>query len=59
MKKITNYSVGVDIGTGSVGWAVIDENYKLCKLKGKDAWGALIFEDAKTAAERRGFRAQR
>lgn len=59
MKKYSDYSIGVDIGTGSVGWAVIDGNYKLCKFKGKDAWGAFVFDDAKTAVSRRDFRAQR
>lgn len=24
-----NYSIGLDIGTGSVGWAVIGEDYRL------------------------------
>ncbi len=59
MKKNDNYSIGLDIGTGSVGWAVINSEYSLCKLKGKDAWGAFIFDDAKTASSRRAFRAQR
>ena len=25
------YYLGLDIGTNSVGWAVTDENYNLCK----------------------------
>ena len=28
------YYLGLDIGTYSVGWAVTDENYNLCKLGG-------------------------
>lgn len=59
MAKKVDYSIGIDLGTGSVGWAVIDENYKLLKLKGKDAWGAFLFDDAKTAADTRVKRAQR
>lgn len=58
-KKIGDYSIGIDLGTGSVGWAVIDENYKLLKLNGKDAWGAYIFDDAKTAVDTRTKRSQR
>ena len=58
-KKIENYSIGLDLGTNSVGWAVIDENYNLVKLKGKDAWGAFLFEKASTAKDRRLKRGQR
>lgn len=58
-KKIENYSIGLDLGTNSVGWAVIDENYNLAKLKGKDAWGAFLFEKADTAKDRRLKRGQR
>ena len=57
-KKIENYSIGLDLGTNSVGWAVIDENYNLVKLKGKDAWGAFLFEKASTAKDRRLKRGQ-
>lgn len=58
-KKIENYSIGLDLGTNSVGWAVIDENYNLVKFKGKDAWGAFLFEKADTAKDRRLKRGQR
>lgn len=30
-----NYYVGLDIGTDSVGYAVTDEQYNLCKFKGE------------------------
>ncbi len=31
--KVTGkYYLGFDIGTNSVGWAVTDENYNLCKF---------------------------
>lgn len=34
--KVTGkYYLGFDIGTNSVGWAVTDENYNLCKFKKK------------------------
>lgn len=31
MNKENDYFLGLDIGTGSVGWAVTDEKYKLLK----------------------------
>ena len=34
MKK-QNYYIGLDIGTDSVGYAVTDEQYNLCKFKGE------------------------
>lgn len=30
-KKETNYSIGIDTGSSSVGWAVIDEQFMLLK----------------------------
>lgn len=57
MKK--KYYVGLDIGTDSVGWAVTDENYQLLENKGKPMWGARLFDEAKTAEERRVFRSGR
>ena len=58
-KTTDKYYLGFDIGTNSVGWAVTDENYNLCKFKKKSMWGIRLFEDAKTAEERRGQRASR
>lgn len=54
-----NYFIGLDIGTESVGYAVTDEGYKLIKAKGQDLWGSYLFDSAKTAVERRGFRTAR
>lgn len=53
------YYVGLDIGTDSIGWAVTDTEYRLIKKHGQDFWGAYLFDEAKTAAERRGFRTAR
>ena len=59
-----DYSIGLDIGNTSVGWAVIgDDNQKVLK-KGKEKnrktlWGVRLFEEAKTAADRRNFRSSR
>ena len=47
------YYIGLDIGTNSVGWAVTDDKYNLCKVNGKSTWGVRLFEEAKTAEDRR------
>lgn len=53
------YYLGLDIGTNSVGWAVTDENYNLCKFGGKRMWGIRLFDGAQTAEERRLNRSNR
>ena len=53
------YYLGLDIGTNSVGWAVTDEEYNLCRFRGKDMWGIRLFEAANTAKERRLKRSSR
>lgn len=53
------YYLGLDVGTNSVGWAVTDENYKLCRFNKKDMWGIRLFESASTAEERRMKRSSR
>ncbi|MDY2960099.1 MAG: type II CRISPR RNA-guided endonuclease Cas9 [Hornefia sp.] len=57
MKK--EYYLGLDIGTNSVGWAVTDLNYNLCKFRKKDMWGIRLFDEANTAEDRRLKRAGR
>ena len=54
-----NYFIGLDMGTESVGWAVTDEDYNLLKARGHDMWGSYLFDEAQTAAGRRGFRTAR
>lgn len=56
-----NYSIGLDIGTNSVGWAVITDDYKVpakkMKVLGntdkkyikKNLLGALLFDNGETA----------
>ncbi|MDT2648221.1 type II CRISPR RNA-guided endonuclease Cas9 [Enterococcus dongliensis] len=56
-----DYTIGLDIGTASVGWAVLDPNYDLIKknmkIKGngskkkskKNFWGVRLFEAGETA----------
>lgn len=54
-----DYFMGLDIGTGSVGWAVTDGDYKVMRRHGKSLWGVRLFETANTAEERRIFRTSR
>lgn len=53
------YYVGIDIGTDSVGWAVTDHQYHILRRKGKALWGIRLFEEAKTAENRRFNRTNR
>lgn len=53
------YFLGLDVGTNSVGWAVTDQNYNLIKKSGKHLWGARLFGEASTTAERRTNRENR
>lgn len=53
------YYLGLDIGTGSVGWAVTTPNYEIIRNHGKSMWGVRLFETAKTAEERRIARTSR
>ncbi len=57
--KNEKYYVGLDIGTDSVGYAVSDEQYNLCKYKGEPMWGVTLFDEAQLAVERRNFRVAR
>ena len=59
MKKFEEYYLGLDMGTGSVGWAVTDPSYNVIKRHGKALWGIRLFESANTAEERRAFRTSR
>lgn len=54
-----DYFIGLDIGTESVGWAVTDMEYRIQKKNGKALWGVRLFDQANTAAERRGYRVAR
>lgn len=60
MKSNKKYNIGLDIGTSSVGWAVVEsENQKIIKKGNKALWGSRIFEPADPAAKRRNFRSTR
>ena len=58
------YNIGLDIGTNSVGWAVVEKDTQKIIRKGKGKnikrlWGVRLFEKATTAEERRNFRSTR
>ena len=58
-KKDSKYALGLDIGTGSVGWAAMNDAYELVKVNNRDAWGVILFDNAQTAKDRRLFRSAR
>lgn len=51
--RISDYYLGLDVGTNSVGWAVTDKDYNILKFKGNAMWGIRLFDEAQTAKERR------
>lgn len=59
MKKESDYFIGLDIGTASVGWAVTDTNLDLIKKKSKNFWGSRLFDSGITAEARRLHRSAR
>lgn len=62
-EKNLKYSIGLDIGVASVGFSVIDENYKLIRKTHngvtKNLWGSRLFNQADTAKKRRIYRSTR
>lgn len=58
-KMDQEYFLGLDMGTGSLGWAVTDSEYQILRKHGKALWGVRLFESALTAEERRTFRTAR
>lgn len=61
MQKLqeTPYYLGLDIGTDSVGWAMTDLDYNVLKFHSNAAWGIRLFDESKTAEERRMYRTAR
>ncbi|HIU21966.1 MAG TPA: type II CRISPR RNA-guided endonuclease Cas9 [Candidatus Fimihabitans intestinipullorum] len=58
------YNIGLDIGTTSVGWAVVEDKTQKILRKGKgkkrkSLWGVRLFEAASTAEKRRNYRSTR
>ena len=59
LRGLEEYSIGLDIGTASVGWCVLDAHGDLSYMKGKPAWGSRLFPSAEPAADARIARGQR
>ena len=59
MENAKKYNIGLDIGVGSVGWCVTDENSNMLKRNGKNMWGSRIFNEAEPAKNTRIFRSNR
>lgn len=59
LRNVGEYNIGLDIGTGSVGWAVTDSEGDLLHFKGQPTWGSRIFPSASVAAEARIHRGLR
>lgn len=57
--KNDDYSIGLDIGTGSVGWSVQNDNYRLMRAKGHELIGVRLFDPAHDASARRNHRSMR
>lgn len=53
------YFLGLDLGTGSVGWCVTDTDYQILKRNRKPAIGSVLFSTADTAKGRRTVRCAR
>ena len=58
-EKKSNYYVGLDIGTNSVGYAVTNMDYSMCKHKGNPMCGVTLFDEAEKCDKRRGYRSGR
>ena len=55
-----NYSIGLDIGTTSVGYSVINnKTFKLIRKGGHNLWGVRLFDAGNTAVDRRLARGTR
>ena len=60
MNNKKDYSIGLDIGTSSVGWAVVEtNNQKIIRKGNKALWGVRLFDEASTAEDRRNKRSTR
>lgn len=59
MSNFEDYYLGLDIGTNSLGWAVTDPDYNILNYHRKATWGIHLFDEGKTAEERRMHRCAR
>lgn len=54
-----DYSIGLDIGTSSIGYSIVDDEGKLIRVKGNPGIGVRLYKPAEKAEDRRGFRTSR
>ena len=59
MKNYGKISLGLDIGTNSVGWALVDENNELIRKNGFTFWGVRLFDESQSAEKTRLYRNSR
>lgn len=59
MKEKIKYNIGLDLGTDSVGWAVVDENNEIISKNDKLLWGSRLFPEANAKKDTRLFRSSR
>lgn len=59
LRNANSYVIGLDLGTGSTGWAIVDEAGRIVHVKGQPAWGARLYPNAEQAGDRRIKRSQR
>lgn len=59
MENKKPYYIGLDIGTNSCGYAAVYEDFSVARTKGRDLWGVRLFDEGKTAQDRRLARSAR
>lgn len=59
LRHVGKYDIGLDIGTGSVGWAALSSDGELLRFNKRPAWGSRLFPSADTAESTRLARGQR
>ena len=57
--RTKKYFIGLDVGTGSVGWSVTNENYTVLNFNKKRMEGVRLFTSGETAEARRMHRTNR
>lgn len=53
------YNIALDLGTNSVGWAAVGSDFKVIKKGDNHLWGVVLFDEGKSAKDRRMARSAR
>lgn len=56
---MSEISLGLDVGTNSIGWALINKDNDIVKVKNFSMWGVRMFDESKSSMDRRGYRNSR